>query len=147
MKVRNVSVVILVVAACAIWTHDVLLFVHGWYGQKPVRNAASPVTKTEKYLYKADFPDPFFCKEFMIKKEALGGMHVRGRKKEAPVVLPECKIGGIVYDAKNPMALFVSGGKSQLVKAGDVIDSITIRRIYSDSVEVTFRTKKFCLKK
>jgi hypothetical protein len=61
--------------------------------------------------------------------------------------MPPCKIGGIVYNASNPMALFISGGKSQLVKKGDVVDSITIKKILQDSVEVVFRGKRFLLGK
>jgi hypothetical protein len=75
------------------------------------------------------------------------GSGVKKVVKEENVVLPPCKIGGIVFNASNPMALFVYNGKSQLVKQGDMIDSIAISKISADKVEVMFKGKAFVLSK
>jgi hypothetical protein len=147
MKHKNVLFILLLIFACVIWCHNILLFVNSGHKGKPAKKAVTAAIVEGMYTYKADFPDPFFCKQFMPEKQAATGRVVSGRKKESPVYLPPCKIGGIVYNASNPMALFISGGKSQLVKKGDVVDSITIKKILQDSVEVVFRGKRFLLGK
>jgi hypothetical protein len=148
MKAKNIFFMVLLVSAGVIWTHDFLLFVDIRHMAKPAKKTANVAIAEEKYVYKGDFPDPFLCKQFMPEKQVHSGSVTHGRKKkEETITLPSCKIGGIVYNASNPMAIFISGGKSQLVKQGDVIDSITIKKIFSDSVEVSFKAKNFFLKK
>jgi type II secretory pathway component PulC len=148
MKFKNILFMVLLVSASVLWIYNISLFVNIRHVPKPAKKAVAGAAVAEKYVYKGDFSDPFFCMQFMPGKQGPSGSVAHGRKKkEETITLPSCKIGGIVYNASNPMAIFISGGKSQLVKQGDVIDSITIKKIFSDSVEVTFKAKKFYLKK
>jgi type II secretory pathway component PulC len=146
MKSRRFFFVILLIIACAVWAHDFMLLFNAKSAGKVPSKVATTAQVLEKFVYKPDFPDPFFCKQVMVERRAYSGPHT-GQKKKEEVKLPSCKIGGIVYNESNPMAIFVSSGKSQLVKQGDMIDSITIRKISRDSVEVLFKGKKFSLTK
>jgi hypothetical protein len=84
----------------------------------------------------------------MPLKNPFNGAIASGRKKPVNQVnLPACSIGGIVYNASNPMAIFIVGGNSQMVKQGDVVDSIVILKIESESMEVSYRGRKFELKR
>jgi hypothetical protein len=138
--------VLLLIAACAVWVHDFMLFFNTKSNEKVSKKVSTSAYGVEKIVYKADFADPFFCKQVMIERKASSGPHT-GHKKKEEVNLPSCKIGGIVYNESNPMAIFICSGKSQLVKQGDMIDSITIRKISRDSVGLLFKGKKFSLSK
>lgn len=99
------------------------------------------------FHYDTSAPDPFYCAAFMEKrivKKKSTKKKTRTRKKRV-VRLPACSIGGIVYNADNPMALFVYKGKSTLVKKGDVIEGIRIAKVSRDSVKVVYKGKRFML--
>jgi hypothetical protein len=146
MKAKRFFFVILLMIACAVWAHDFMLLFSAKSSEKDPKKVSTAVIGVERFVYKPDFPDPFFCKQVMVERRASSGPHP-GQKKKEEVKLPSCKIGGIVYNESNPMAIFVCSGKSQLVKQGDTVDSITIRKISRDSVEVLFKGKKFSLAK
>ncbi len=147
MNRRKPLLLILLVLACAIWLYNISLFVRrGPHGVKvkPATMAVAP----PNYVYKADIRDPFYFKQFMSGQESSAGKGHGGRKTGMPKVLPpQCKIGGIVYNPGNSMAIFLVGGKSQLVKQGDVVDSIEVKKIFRDSVLVVFKGKRFSLAK
>jgi hypothetical protein len=146
MKHKRIFFAILLVAACLVWVHNFTLFFNATPNGKIAKNKSIQPYGLEKFVYKADFPDPFFCKQVMVEKKAFTGPG-SGQKKKEEIKLPFCKIGGIVYNESNPMAIFICSGKSKLVKQGDVIDSMTIRKIFKDSVEILFKSKKFFLAK
>jgi hypothetical protein len=138
--------VVLLIAACTVWAHNFTLFFNTKSNEKVSKKVSTAANGVEKFVYKANFPDPFFCKQVMIERTASSGV-VSGKKKKEEINLPSCKIGGIVFNESNPMAIFICSGKSQLVKQGDIIDSITIRKISKDAVDVLFKGKKFSLGK
>jgi hypothetical protein len=72
---------------------------------------------------------------------------VKKTARAEPVKLPECKVGGIVYNESNPMALLQYKGKSIMIKEGDVVDSMLVKDIGRDSIKVVYRKRIFYLKK
>jgi hypothetical protein len=146
VKAKRIFFLVLLVAACTVWVHDFMILFNTKPNDKVAKNVSAAGYGVEKFVYKADFSDPFFCKHIMTERKAYSGPG-SGQKKKQEVILPSCKIGGIVYNESNPMAIFICSGKSQLVKQGDMIDSITIRKISKEAVEVLFKGKKFTLAK
>ena len=95
--------------------------------------------------------DPFFCAAFMDAPRSAGSLRRAGRPADRAAtpeaVLPECSVGGIVYNESSPMAILLKDGASTLVKKGDVVDSIEIRGVSQGSVTVAYRGKTFVLNK
>ncbi|MBN2037950.1 MAG: hypothetical protein JW768_14510 [Chitinispirillaceae bacterium] len=146
MNTKKVLLLVLIIAALCVWGRNVLLIFKG----VPDDNKTFTENQIDKnlfavqpFVYKGDFRDPFFCKQFMHD----GKGKKTGEQSEAEVSLPQCSVGGIVYNEKNPMILFRIGAKSLYAKQGDVIDSITIKKINRDSVEVVYKNKKFVIGK
>ncbi len=147
MNPRKLISLMVMVTACAIWIYDITLI----FRKKSIEGTKCEFIIErklfEKYEYRTDFTDPFFCSQVMAKKQekfVKSGLPTPSRKVST-ILLPVCKIGGIIYTPGNPMAIFISGEKSQLVKQGDVIDSIKIVSIKPQVVEVSYREKKFTL--
>lgn len=149
MNTKKILLFLLIIVALCIWGRDALLIVKGVSDDKK----ATIENQTEEdpfavapYVYKSDFRDPFFCKYFMTESTMQGGQKAKGASS-AKISLPQCSIGGIVYNENNPMVLFHIGGKSLYAKQGDVIDSIKIKKIGRDSVVLSYKNKKFVIGK
>jgi hypothetical protein len=148
MKPKRFLFLFLLVAACGIWTYDFAVAIKRKARPAPATTASIGFAAPEMLQYKPNDADPFFCRDFMPLKNPFNGAIASGRKKPVNQVnLPACSIGGIVYNASNPMAIFIVGGNSQMVKQGDVVDSIVILKIESESMEVSYRGRKFELKR
>jgi hypothetical protein len=144
---RKLFFPILLALAAGVWLYDIALLTGGHSSKqsKPEGTLTGVSLSMAKHVYKADFADPFFCKELMAP--VLPSSHGALQRRAIPIVLPPCSIGGIVYNPGNPMALIVVNGKSQLSKKGDTIDSITVSEIGKDYVKLTYRHKSFTLTK
>jgi len=142
---------ILLIAAIGIWTHDALLVINPL--QKERNSAEKGIARPAKgqanhaFIYPPDFPDPFYCAEFMQLPQPpqATSQRIKAPRNFVPVSLPQCKIGGIVYNAQKPMAMLLYSGKSILIKPGDVIDSMHIKEIRPDSVRIVYKGKLFSL--
>lgn len=142
---------VLLISASIIWIYDLSLILRVVFPESEgdkVRTSKAALEIPVSFVYKPDFRDPFFCREIMEAKQEkdIEVKKVKRVKKEE-VKLPQCSIGGIVYNTSNPMALFEYKGGSKMIKEGDVVDSIRIVKITPDTVTVRYKSKRFFLKK
>ncbi len=144
----------LLIIAVTIWSYN-FIQIFSVFSEKKHSILASEELNIDIYKqfnYKADFKDPFFCKAFMIedeKQEINKGYGLKNNKNEikTKVKLPSCKITGIVYNDQKPMAMIEHNGSTIIVKEGDIVDSMRIKKIFIDSVKIIYKGKTFYIKK
>lgn len=66
---------------------------------------------------------------------------IEREEKQTPVTLPAMTLGGIIWDAENPIAM-INGTD---VRPGDTIRGARVVSIGQDSVELTYKGKRFVL--
>ena len=145
MKILKIFLVCSLILVSGFWLVDIL---HSFKSRQKNKLTSSEINMKEILFeeeeFTAEFPDPFFCKQFMYgEKKSPGKNTQKPVEKKKEITLPRCSIGGIVYNHENSMAIFISGDKSQLVKQGDVVDSIKIVSIMPKNIEVSYKGKKF----
>lgn len=147
MKILKITFVFsIVVVGCILILHTIQSIKND---RKSILNSSEINIKeilfeTDDNNNKPEFVDPFYCRQFMAGEKKISEKKVqKAAIQKTEIELPKCRIGGIVYNHENSMAIFISGEKSQFVKQGDVIDSIKIVSIMPQSIEVAYQGKKF----
>jgi hypothetical protein len=142
---RRTLLFALIVAAVCVWGYNTFLFVRAEAGAS-TPSAAAPIRQqspAQPVVSRAADRDPFYSR---LVVEARQRHRPPGPGKE-PVRLPQCHIGGIVYAPGNAMAIFLYKGASTMVREGDTVDSMVIRKIEPDSVRISYKGALFSLGK
>ncbi len=144
----------LVIIAILLWTYNGMLLFEGFGITKRkidvVENRSQRIVQPLKF--NADFSDPFYCKAFMGSVIKPGKKVTSSKTRKIKIVkkavkLPKCKISGIVFSAQKPAAMLEYKGNNVIVKEGDLLDSMRIKKIYTDSIKIIYKGTVFYLKR
>lgn len=149
---KKILFVLLSVAAIGIWLYNISIFVNNHPGTtKAAESIPAPlILPVQHPAWKPDGKDPFYCREFMgeYHKRPLYGVVKTNTLSNTPVPqLAGYKIGGIVFDSNNPMAIIQKDGQSTMVKRNDSLGLYKVYKIGKDTITLLYNGRKFYLVK
>ena len=143
MKTGNKKLLLILGIICAgIWVYNAFQLKNvispGEDKKGITNNKKLKVFNESKYSYSPDFKDPFLNPYLKISTKAV---------KKGPITPPPFKIGGINWNASNPVVLLQGyNGESNILKEGDILRGLIIKKIYKDSVIVEYLSNIHVLK-
>lgn len=97
----------------------------------------------------ANYRDPFLGRVEVrseVKKPAVNPLP---KKAVEPLKWPTITYGGVIKSRKSnsQLCMVIINGQSNFMKEGDAIADVKLKKVYKDSIEVTFQKEKRMIKK
>jgi hypothetical protein len=147
---KKILIIVLVVAAAAVYIWDVYLLVRPServrLSAKSEKADAVSVEKllagSRKVRFVKTNRNPFLPH----RQEAVAAVRPTrvDKKQKTPVNPPKITINGIMGDEKSPLVMLtLPDGSSAAIKAGQTVGDITLKRVEKDRVLIVFQKKNF----